>query len=111
MPVVNASESPAEDVATVEILLSVGQIAEMIAHDGLDGVDAVLYSPDCQLEIDGGWLVLKNDKAWLVERATSGDWSKRTIRFLAGGMRSGRYVPASDILVRSIKAAVGYCNG
>lgn len=110
LPVVNASEPPAEDVATVEILLSVGQIAEMITHDGLDGVDAVLYSPDCQLEIDGGWLVLKHDKAWLIERATSGDWSKRTIRF-AGGMRSGRYVPASDILVRSIKAAVGYGNG
>lgn len=109
-PVVIESGTQTEDLATPETLLSIFQITEMIAHEGQNEADAVLYSPDCQLEIEGGWLVLKHDKAWLIERATSGDWSKRTIRF-AGGMRSGRYVPASDILVRSIKAAVGYCNG
>ncbi len=109
-PVVIESEIPTETVVTSGSLLSVSQIAEVIAHDGQDGADAVLYSPDCQLEIDGGWLVLKHDRLWLVEKASSGDWSKRTTRF-AGGMRSGRYVPASDVLVRSIKAAVGYGNG
>ena len=108
-PVVIESGTQTENLATPETLLSIFQITEMIVHEGQDEADAVLYSPDCQLEIEGGWLVLKHDKLWLVERSSSGGWSKRTTRF-AGGMRSGRYVPANDVLVRSIKAAVGYGN-
>ncbi len=97
----------ADDDLEPPILLSPEQMAELISRDGAIGGEEILYSCPSQLEINRGWLVLKKDQLWLIDRNTTGNIANRTIRF-AGGMRSGRYVQASADLVRSFQAAVGY---